>query len=91
MLANNIILDERRFLQELNKEKSKGSDSQYLNKLRIRHNSSSNGISLSIDDEIYNFLKLNDEEREFVAETLVDLKMSDFGFLERLNKQSANL
>jgi hypothetical protein len=86
MLANNILLEERRFLQELQKEQQKGADSSYRDKLRIRHNSSSNIISLAIDDEIYDFLNLDDDDREFIAQTVVDLKMSDFGFLERLNK-----
>lgn len=88
-LANNILLEERRFLQELNREMQRGADSQYREKLRTRHNSSANGISLLIDDEIYNFLQLDEKEREFISQTLLDLKMSDFGFLERSNKTSA--
>jgi hypothetical protein len=86
-LAHNIVVEEKRFLDEARREKKKGVDWPTRDKLRKRHNASANSLCLSIDKEISDFLSLTSAESEFVAQTLVDIGVSDFGYLQHLQDQ----
>ena len=87
-LAQNVVIEEKRFLDELQKELRRGAaNSSLRDKLRNRHNHSLNAICLSIDDEVWGMLGLSESEAEFIAKTLRDMGLTDFGFLERRQAQ----
>ena len=84
LLAQNIVLEERKFLGEIQHEMKRGCDAHLREKLRSRHNASVNSICLSIDREISDLLSLTENENEFIARTLGDIDLTDFGYLEEL-------
>jgi hypothetical protein len=86
-LAQNMLIDEKRFLEELQREMKRGLNSEQREKLRKKHNASANAICLSIDDEISKMLSLSESESEFISKTLRDMELTDFGFLDRLESQ----
>lgn len=86
-LAQNIVIEEKRFLEEITRELRRGSNYTLREKLRNRHNSSMNALCLSVDNEISAMLSLSESETEFIARTLRDMNLSDFGFLEKLENQ----
>jgi hypothetical protein len=90
LLADNVILEEQKFLKELEREKRRGSlDSTELEKARIRHNSNADRMCMSIDQEIANFLGFSDEESKFVAKTMRDLNWTDFGYIKKIETERA--
>lgn len=80
--ARNVLLDEGKFMGEMNRQKKKGTlDSAEREKARVRHNISVDGLHLSFDKEVYGFLGLPDGDSRFIAKTLRDIHMTNFGFL----------
>ncbi len=87
-LLRNLVLDEEKFMDEINREKKRGTlGSAEQEKARTRHNTSANRMCLHLDKEIFRFLGLSDEECRFIARTLRDIRMTDFGFLEELEAE----
>ncbi len=82
-MANNVILEERNFLEEVHRAKKKGLDSAGIEKLRRRHNKAVDPMCRSIDSEIARFLKLSEEDQDLIAETLRDIKLTDFGYAQQ--------
>jgi hypothetical protein len=82
-LAQSIISAEMNFMDDINRHKKKGTlDEAYQEKVRRSHNSMCNKMSLTIDKEIYKFLSLSPKDEKFIAQTLRDINLTDFGFLE---------
>ncbi|MGC1482718.1 MAG: hypothetical protein WA789_02895 [Candidatus Acidiferrum sp.] len=80
-----MIEEENNFMSDVNRQKRKDAlDEDYHTKARNRHNSSGNRISLAIDREVFDFLDFTSKDRRFIAQTLRDIEMSDFGALEEL-------
>jgi hypothetical protein len=87
-LVRNIVLDENKLMKEINKQKARGTcSSEYLDKEIDHHNARSNGVCLTIDEEIYRFLGVNKRDQEYIARTLQDIRLSDFGFLAKVEKE----
>ena len=73
---------------DLNRLKKKGTlDREYQEKARRRHNSQADKIMLALDQDVFEFLKLEVSDTRFIAKTISDLEMSDFGLLEALRPQ----
>jgi YD repeat-containing protein len=87
VLVNNIILEEQKVLAEIQKETKRGLDVTYREKLRKRHNTSVNALCMAIDDAIAEGLSLNESEVTFIARTLRDLDMTDFGVLAKVEAE----
>ena len=86
-LVRNIILDENKLMKEVNKQKSRGNlEDDYLRKEIDHHNKRVNAVCLSIDQEIYKLLGVSDADAEFIAETLIDIRLSDFGYTAEAEK-----
>jgi hypothetical protein len=84
--ARTMIDEEKNFMDDINRQKRKGVlDEEYHAKARNRHNSSGNRISLAIDRETFDFLGFTARDRRFIAQTLRDIEMSDFGIIEELD------
>jgi hypothetical protein len=81
-MAQNIVLEERKFLEEIERLTKRGLDKSTREKMRVRHNSVANGMCLSIDKEVAEFLALSPDDRESIASTLQKIGLSDFGYLE---------
>lgn len=80
-----MIEEENNFMSDVNRQKRKDAlEEDYHTKTRNRHNSSGNRISLAIDREVFDFLDFTSKDRRFIAQTLRDIEMSDFGALEEL-------
>lgn len=80
--SQNLILEEKKFMKEINRLVAKGGlDTQQQDKLRERHNAKADGMCLALDKEVYRFLGLSKDETEFIANTIRELRLTDFGFL----------
>jgi hypothetical protein len=88
-LGQNVLIEEKRFLDEVQREMKRGSSLGQREKLRKRHNATLTGICLSIDREIAEALSFSQAESEFIARTLRDMELTDFGFLEKLEEERA--
>ena len=87
-LARNIVVDENKLMKEINKHKSRGTlDDEYLEKEINHHNSRANAVSLTIDEEIFRFLGIDDRDQMFIARALQDIRLSDFGLLTAIEKK----
>jgi hypothetical protein len=87
-LVRNILLDETRLMKEVNKQKGRGTfTSDYLSKEIEHHNNRANSVCLTIDDEIFRFLGIDESDRVFIAKTLHDIRLSDFGMLAAAEKK----
>lgn len=87
-LARNIILDENKLMKEINKHKSRGTlDDEYLDKEIDHHNTRANAVSLTIDEDIFRFLGIDESDQMFIARTLRDIRLSDFGLLTAMEKK----
>ena len=87
-LAQSVISAENNFMNDINRLKRKGTlDTEYQEKARRRHNLFGNRLGLSIDKEVFKFLSLDDKDARFIAQTLRDIEMTDFGFLDELHGQ----
>ena len=87
-LARNIVLDENKMMKEVNKQKARGTcGDDYLDKEIDHHNARSNGVCLTMDEEIYKFLGVNQRDQAYIARTLRDIPLSDFGFLAKAEKE----
>lgn len=86
--AQRIISDEIEFMREINRLKKKGTlDNEYREKVRQRHNVQVGKLCLAIDKEIYEFLGLPPKHARFIAETLREINLTDFGFVEELGAE----
>lgn len=86
--SHRIISLEMDFMGDLNRLKKKGTlDREYQEKARRRHNSQADKIMLALDQDVFEFLKLEVSDTRFIAKTISDLEMSDFGLLEALRPQ----
>ena len=87
-LARNVVLDENKFMSEINRQKKKGTlDDAGRERLMVRHNANANRTCLDIDKAIFEWLAVGKDDERFVARTLRDVHMSDFGLLEELSKK----
>jgi hypothetical protein len=86
-LVKNVIIEEKRFLDEVNKQLSRGAETSLREKLRKRHNSTLNGVCLTMDAEVNKVLQLQDEEVEFIARSIRDMGVTDFGRLEQMEEE----
>jgi hypothetical protein len=87
--TKNLILEERHFLDDVARMTRKDPGSSEIEKLRNRHNKAANAYALAIDKEVSAFLKLEEDEQIFIAETLLNLKMTDFGLIDELQQIEA--
>jgi hypothetical protein len=86
--SQRIIALEMDFMGDLNRLKKKGTlDGEYQEKARRRHNLQADKIMLALDKEVFEFLRLEVSDTRFIAKTIGDLEMSDFGLLEALISQ----
>lgn len=83
-LVRNVVIEERKFLDEAHKQLSRGTDSRAREKLRTRHNNTLNGVCLTMEHEVNKVLCLTEEEIEFVARSICDMGLTDFGMLEQI-------
>jgi hypothetical protein len=84
-LADSMNSLEVDFMEDLNRLKKKGTlDADYQEKARRRHNAQADKIMLSIDKEVFGFLRLETSDTKFIAQTIRDIEMTDFGYLEEL-------
>jgi hypothetical protein len=86
-LVRNIVLDENKLLKEIYKQKARGAESDYVDKEIDHHNSRMNAVCLTIDQEIFRFLGVSEEDSQFIAKTLKDIRLSDFGLLSQAAKE----
>jgi hypothetical protein len=78
--ASNVMIDERKFLSELNRRVARGEiDNKEQYKMAQKHNSSANRACLGIDKHIYKFLGLREDDVSFISQTLRSIEMSDYG------------
>lgn len=86
--ATSIINAKMNFMNDLNRLKKKGTlDSNYQEKARQNHNAIGNRACLAIDKEVSRFLHFSDGDSRFIAQTLRDINLTDFGLLEELKAQ----
>jgi len=79
--AKTVISGETSFMNEMLRHKKKGTlDSTFQEKERKSHNRRADQISLRIDEEVYRFLDLVDQDKKLIAATLRGLDLSDFGY-----------
>jgi hypothetical protein len=87
--AHKLVGEEVSFMEDIIRLKKKGTlDSDYQEKSRRSHNRRAAQICLSIDKDVYDFLALPLKDQKLIAETLRDMEMTDFGFLEELGEHS---
>ena len=87
-MAQNVVLEEKKFLEEIERTTKRGFDKSHNEKLRNRHNSTANGMCLSIDKEVAEFLTLSPDEQESIAGTLQKIGLSDLGYLEMRDQEN---
>lgn len=81
--ARNMILDENKFMEEINRMVRKGALTRDLReKERVRFNKSANRLCLDLDRQIVSFLGLAKEDQGLIATTMKAIEMADFGFSE---------
>ena len=87
-LAHNIILDEHKFMKEINRDRKRGGlDAAEEEKRKNRHNEAATRQCLTIDKDIHTFLGLSNEEAAHIADTLQAMRMTDFGLRPELDKE----
>lgn len=86
-LVRNVVLEERRFLDDVQKQVTRGMDGRQREKLRTRHNNTLNGICLTIDTEVNKALGFRPEEIEFISRSITDMGLTDFGMLEQIENE----
>jgi hypothetical protein len=87
--ARNMILDEKKFMEEINRLKRKGAlDGELQEKERIKFNKAADRRCLDLDREIYSFLELTKSDSRLVADTLREIHMTDFGFSAEADQSS---
>lgn len=80
--AHNMVLDENKFMAEVNRLKRKGAlDGAQQERERARYNSTANHLCLQLDKAVLSFLGLSKGDGCYIARTLKDIRMTDFGFL----------
>jgi hypothetical protein len=88
--SQNIVALEMDFMADLNRLKKKGTlDAEYQEKARRRHNLQADKIMLTMDKEVFDFLGLELSDTKFIAKTIGDVEMSDFGLLQELASRDA--
>ncbi len=81
------MLEERRFLDDVNKQRRRGADAGEREKLRTRHNNTINGVCLTMDQDLNKALSLTETEVEFVSRAIRDMGLTDFGALEKIENE----
>jgi hypothetical protein len=83
--SKSIVALEMDFMADLNRLKKKGTlDAEYQEKARRRHNLQADKMMLTIDKDVFEFLGLELSDSKFIAKTVGDVEMSDFGLLQDL-------
>jgi hypothetical protein len=80
-MAQNVMLEEKKFLEDIERSIKRGFPKPQIEKMRIRHNTTANGMCLSIDKQVAEFLALSADEQESIANTLQKIGLADFGYL----------
>jgi hypothetical protein len=72
-------------MHEINRSRRKGNlTAEYQEKLRQRHNVAAAKVCLSIDQVVLQFLGLSKSDQRFIAGTLRDIDVTDFGLFDEL-------
>lgn len=82
-LSLSMISAETNFMLDIHRMFKKGNlTPSYQEKTRISHNSVGDRVGLSIDKEVFEFLDLSLADSRFVTQTMRDINLTDFGYLD---------